>query len=626
MHNASFIETIDVGMFATGLHGVNQSLNAIFAAALGLTLAALCLFTLLYRWTSIWHSHIRHVITISSPDKQRYWSRNQTVWWPRLKRHLFAAPLFKTRHNRQLMLTGSHALGPIPLRFDSLLLAVYIASNIAYNLVLDWDAHGAVILAEVRGRSGELATINLIPTILFALRNNPLIPLLNVSFDTFNLFHRWCARVVIVETLVHTLAYLINQGHDGWGAIGSSLAETSSYQWGMVATGASVLILVTSFSPLRHAFYETFVNLHRLLALATLVGTYLHIERAQLPQLPILRAVIALWALELLARAYSVVHYNWSMKYGITKVMVEALPAEACRVTFRLSKAWTLRPGTHVHVYLPSISLWASHPFSVAWTETFPTLAYDTQDDSVIRPMTADAMSMHRPSSSYKSHSFGEKRPSIVAAQQETTVGAERTVSTVSLIVRARTGMTRALYQKAAASPTGQLVLTGAIEGPYGGRDSMISYGTVVLFAGGVGITHCVSYVRHIVAEYSQGTTSCQKLLLVWSVTNTEALEWVRPWMDEILRMDGRKDILRIQLFITKPRHQNEVVSNTGTVQMFPGRCSPKAILDKEFADRIGTMGVAVCGPGSLADSVRSAARGKMEHGAVDFVEEGFTY
>ena len=96
--------------------------------------------------------------------------------------------------------------------------------------------------------------------------------------------------------------------------------------------------------------------------------------------------------------------------------------------------------------------------------------------------------------------------------------------------------------------------------------------------------------------------------------------------MDRILRMEGRRDILRIQLFVTKPRHRGEVVSNTGSVQMFPGRCNPQTILRKEMPERIGAMGVTVCGPGAFADAVRAAVRDVTEEGAVDFIEEAFTY
>lgn len=186
--------------------------------------------------------------------------------------------------------------------------------------------------------------------------------------------------------------------------------------------------------------------------------------------------------------------------------------------------------------------------------------------------------------------------------------------------------MTRQLYERTSSLPYQRLTIWGAIEGPYGGHETFASYGTVLLFAGGVGITHCVGYVQHLLAQYQAGTSSTQKVLLVWSIPKVETLEWVRIWMDKILCMEHRRDVLRIQIFVTKPRHRDEVVSNTGSVQMFPGRCSPAAIIAREMQQRVGAMGVTVCGPGAFADSVRAAIRAVVTDGSVDFMEESFTY
>ena len=41
-----------------------------------------------------------------------------------------------------------------------------------------------------------------------ASRNNPLIKWLGISFDTFNLLHRWFGRIVAMEAVCHTLAFM----------------------------------------------------------------------------------------------------------------------------------------------------------------------------------------------------------------------------------------------------------------------------------------------------------------------------------------------------------------------------------------------------------------------------------
>lgn len=605
-------------MFTHGLVGVNQPANYLFAEVLGLSLAGMCVVALLFRIVFLGNAQMRYLFTLANPEQQRYWSRNRTNLWPKIKQHLLYAPLFKTRHNRELQLSSAVSIGTLPSRWHTLLLTVYLLTNIGYVLVLPFgDSNPAAVLAGLRGRSGELSVINLVPTILFALRNNPLIPLLRVSYDTFNLLHRWCARMTVLQAVVHTAAYLANEVNaGGMKLIGTNLAQEPSYQWGMVATGAFTIIIIQASSPIRHAFYETFLVLHRVLIVLGLVGLWLHIEIANLPQLPFLRAVFVMWGAEWAIRLWSVYYHNMSMKKGMTRVTVEALPAEACRVTFDLVRPWKFVPGAHAHVWLPSMSFWSTHPFSIAWAE----------DRSRNQDLALDMEKLpnfhDRKSSTYKAG------PTITIPKHSDMESAACSglATSVSFVMRARAGMTRKLYDKASAAPGGKLVIRGGIEGPYGGHESLSSYGTVILFAGGVGITHGVSYVKYLLTQYAEGTCSCRRILLVWSVPNTESLEWVRPWMDQVLRMEGRKDILRVQLFVTKPRHQNEVNSRTGTVQMFPGRCNPATVIDKEVQDRVGAVGITVCGPGAFADSVRAAARNRVQNGSVDFIEEAFTY
>ncbi|KAL2351443.1 putative FRE ferric reductase-like transmembrane component [Cryomyces antarcticus] len=609
--------------FTHGLTGVDQKGNYLFVNILIWTFACICLFSLIYRFSKMFNAHIRHMFTMGRQDQQSCWSQNQTTIWANIKKHLLYAPLFRSRHNREFRISQAVNVGTLPSRFHTLLLLGYFSCNIAYCLVLNGSKeNSAAVLAEFRGRTGVLAAFNLIPTVLFALRNNPLIPLLKVSYDTFNLFHRWTARIFVLEAFLHTLAWAINATQaGGFIQLQRSLNTSGSYQWGMVATVVYMFVLLQACSPLRHAFYETFLNLHRLLVLVGLIGVYLHLDKAGLPQVPYLQLVFTLWGLEGAWRVYRILYYNLSARHGITKITVEALPSEACRVTFDLVRPWSFRPGCHVHAYLPTIALWSSHPFSVAWAE--PRAANAESLD-----IEMEKLPSHSTSSTLASTATGSKSAaaatSAFAAALDAAPEADRT--SVSLIMRAQTGMTRTLYNRALAAPTGVFSTWGAIEGPYGGHESLASYGTLLLFAGGVGITHQISFVRSLVAAYDVGTVSTRKITLVWSVPTTECLEWVRPWMDEILKMPARRAVLRILLFVTKPRSRQEIVSGTGTVQMFPGRCNPHTILDKEVLERVGAMAVTVCGPGAFADAVRAAVRRRVGVGCVDFVEEAFTY
>jgi hypothetical protein len=135
-----------------------------------------------------------------------------------------------------------------------------------------------------------------------------------------------------------------------------------------------------------------------------------------------------------------------------------------------------------------------------------------------------------------------------------------------------------------------------------------------------------VPHVRDLVVGYANGTVAARKVVLVWVIQSPEHLEWIRPWMTEILALDKRREVLRVMLFVSRPRSTKEIHSPSATVQMFPGRPNIDTLLGIEMENQVGAMGVSVCGPGSLSDDVRRAVRNRQYQGAIDFVEEAFTW
>ena len=82
-----------------------------------------------------------------------------------------------------------------------------------------------------------LTAIVQIPLFIFAGRNNPLIPWLNISFDTFNLLHRWFGRIVVLEALAHTLAFLIpNASEKGWAAAFTTTFRVLYMRFGFIVS------------------------------------------------------------------------------------------------------------------------------------------------------------------------------------------------------------------------------------------------------------------------------------------------------------------------------------------------------------------------------------------------------
>lgn len=582
--------------YTHSLNGVNQPVNMLFKEMLWWTLGIFLLIVLAIRLLEIAWSKLRQVSAMSSTGEgQTYWKHSQWSWMPSLKKNLIYAPFWRKRHNREIRLSNAISIGTLPSRLHSILLFIYLASNFIYMFVLNWqNTNKYSFCAELRGRSGTLSAVNMVPLIVLAGRNNPLIGMLKVSFDTYNLFHRWVGRMVVLEAVIHTIAWLIVQVADGgWDSVNLRILTESFTASGFAGTFALIILLALSFGPVRHAFYETFLNVHILLAIIIFVCTWVHCATAHvgvLPQLPWVVAIFMLWLAERLARMFRLVYHNWSGR-GFTEAIVIPMPGEACRVTMHLPRHVDVEPGTHCYLRFKEVKPWENHPFSVAWVEHFPNL-----DDKDVKDQVTEA-------------------------------DIKRGTTSVSFVIGAHTGFTRALFNKATQSGLASITMRAAMEGPYAGHHSLDSYGHGVLFAGSTGITHQLSYLKPMIEGFNAGTIATRKLTLVWIIRDYEALEWIRPWVDEVLRMPRRKEILKIKLFITRPKNPNQVKSASNTVEMFPGRPNIRTLLQREVAEQVGAMCVTVCGPGALADDVREAVRAVQdERSVVDFVEESFTW
>lgn len=588
--------TNTISPYHDSLNGVNQPMNLLFKDMLWWCLGIAAMVVLLIRIFEIMWAQLRQVSTLSvSGQKQGYWKVAQWGWMPSMKKHLIYAPLWNKRHNRELRISSAINIGTLPSRLHFILLFFYLGSNFVYMFVLNWHQKNRYeFLAELRGRSGTLSLVNMVPLIIFAGRNNPLIGLLKISFDTYNLLHRWMGRIVVLEAVIHTLAWAIVCIADiGWKGACDQIGQKLFIGSGFVGTLAMVLLLLLSISPLRHAFYETFLNVHIILAFIAFVSTWAHCASSSLPgglpQLPWIMAIMALWFLDRLARMIRLLYYNWSSK-GFTDAVCEPLPGEVTRVTLTLPRYVDIKPGTHAYLRFCGINAWESHPFSICWVQ----------------------------------HLRDNRLPSLEKDSLEE-IDKSNMSTSVSFLVGAQTGMTRKLFDRVSNSRR-SLRLKAAMEGPYAGHHSLDSYGHAVLFAGSTGITHQISYMRHLVDGFNEGTVATRRVTLVWIIREYESLEWVRPYMDTVLRIPNRKAILRVQIFVTRPQNPRDITSASTTVRMFPGRPNIPLLLQKEVQEQMGAMCVTVCGPGALADDVRGAVRMVQKRNVVDFVEESFTW
>lgn len=183
-----------------------------------------------------------------------YWAtpENSTVSF--IKRHILWAPIGRAKHNREIRLSTAINIGTLPTRLQFILLILYFTSNVIYcTLLLKWDNPRPELIAEFRGRTGVLAVVNMVPLFLLAGRNNPLIWLFGISFDTWNLCHRWLGRIVALESTCHITAWTINQvetNPQGWHSVWYKIQNSHFVLAGLIVSyccRASKICLYTNF-------------------------------------------------------------------------------------------------------------------------------------------------------------------------------------------------------------------------------------------------------------------------------------------------------------------------------------------------------------------------------------------
>ena len=212
--------------------------NVRFATYTMVSVACVVLALAVYRLVL---ASMRYVRTLTCLDNEHQRFFKEPNWYYSfLKTHVIYSPLLRTRHHNEMRLFKGWGIGVLPTRFQSLFIAGIISMNVVLCVTgIEWEQAGtsqsANMLNHLRNRSGTLAVVNMIPLVIMAGRNNPLIPILGLSFDTFNLMHRWFGRVVVSEAIVHTLSWLIKSvGQKGWAGTAVSFQTSQTIISGLV--------------------------------------------------------------------------------------------------------------------------------------------------------------------------------------------------------------------------------------------------------------------------------------------------------------------------------------------------------------------------------------------------------
>ncbi|EGF78713.1 hypothetical protein BATDEDRAFT_90468 [Batrachochytrium dendrobatidis JAM81] len=426
-------------------------------------------------------------------------------------------------------------------------------------------------------RFGYLALANLSVLTLLPLRNSPLSAILGISYERCLLFHALLGVVACLCSLFHGSLYLYMWGSASF--LVESINSRAMIPYGLAAGSLFGLVFLTSAIPLvRRISFELFYWIHILSYPTVLVLLYFH--TAQSPQFFIPGAVL----------------YGLDRILRIVRALRPANIVDSCAVDndmirltlFQpsfLGKMEKARAGQFVFIKIPDITPYEWHPFSIISPEI--DFAAKNQQE------TAQSIELLEANSEIGSRLSDDSTPS-----QRETLKPEL----CELAIRKKGFFTKELHQFISS----RRALSVFVDGPYGRAfDGVMDRDTVLLVAGGIGITPLLSILRTIMHRNQHALTGDRKQVgLVWVTRNPDHFNWFTAELTKAVSCG-------IQVHLHATCTYQELTQKTRSLPASVEYCKPDILsLMQGLQHRPNhNVSVAVCGPQSLVLSVEQAAR-----------------
>lgn len=350
------------------------------------------------------------------------------------------------------------------------------------------------------------------------------------------------------------------------------------------------MIIVLSVAPLRHAHYQVFLGSHQVCIILFLVGAWLHCHIDQLPQKRYVSIAMGIWISERLHRVFTIYHKNFffGRKWNANSAEVQVVSSgeDAVRVSITMNKGWEYKPGQHAYLYIPRLSWTQSHPFSIAWSSTSPSV----EETNMLPLMAVSTMAVVDDRSLPSKSEFNS---STTLAHRNLLTAKPRT--TIHFVISRRHGFTGRLFAEAAKGARARFLdpeksdnipkrFLAIVEGPYCNESyNFDSFSTILFVAGGSGITHPLGYIRHLLEASADNLAAARRIKLAWVIRDRRNIGWVSDWLEELWRLDAGRSILEIEIYVTRPSrkstHHETDITGGRRVKWFPGRPQMEVIL-----------------------------------------------
>ncbi|RPD78371.1 hypothetical protein L226DRAFT_531717 [Lentinus tigrinus ALCF2SS1-7] len=487
------------------------------------------------------------------------------------------------------------------------------------------------------GRAGTLAIAQFPLITALGTKNNILSYITGVSYDKLNYLHRMAARVTFVLLWIHAgtkMYFLPPIVYESW-----------FIRVGITAIVAVSILLVISVRPIRARFYETFFYTHVSMVLIILVGGFFHAdEAARLGEY--VWPCFLIWGADRLLRLFRVAYFN-SNVYGGNSALeatVELVSPQFVKLGLTRPSHFKWTPGQAAFLIVPEVSGFPleAHPFTIASVDS----RYRLRNDSA-------GKRYHESGKCYQVEAGESSAMALNEEKSRTDIVSDH--ERVEFFINVREGFTKRL---AAAASRGEMVKV-FVDGPYGFSPNLKGDDTVVVVAGGSGVSLAISTFLGVVSDVQNARSKTRKIVFLWSIRDAKQIEWISKALTNALELAPPSLEISVRIFVTgrqnplpitqtltmnssysmttlgSPTPTNDAfpktITDSPSVQITQGRPDIRKVLRDEVDATVGRLSVTVCGSAAIAKSCRDALRLPFStalHGGPDVVlhVESFGY
>ncbi|KAJ7767290.1 ferric reductase NAD binding domain-containing protein [Mycena metata] len=490
----------------------------------------------------------------------------------------------------------------------------YIAVIFTWALINTTDLEGHRFSPRYfADRSGLIVATQFPLLIALGMKNNIISLLTGISYDKLSILHRVVARVLCVLIWVHAYGRLTQVGK----AEATGDLNDAWFRWGVAAATGLTLLSFLSVKPLRKRSYEAFLVAHFFVGLILLIGAYMHAKRDTVTHYVWPSFVI--WGFDRLLRYLRVFIVNGGYLHlfgrkdttASLQANVDVVSARFLRVVVRVPSRVSWAPGQVAFLAIPSVSRtpWEAHPFTIANIDSG-------------RPGAAEGI-LDGASRDEKNESPTESAPTVAVLPYSKN-------KELIVLIRVRGGFTKRLLD-AAANKTDSF--KAFIDGPYCTPPSITGFATVLLFAGGSGVSFTLPLLCDLIRESKSKTNpACNKIVFVWAIRDPEQIRVISDALSNSVGTDPLASLgidIDIRIHVTTSVEDtdgdaasSETASDAGKeggysnklealscARVLAGRPDVDEIVRAEVQAATGAVSVNVCGTPGLAAHVRKAVR-----------------